>query len=65
MADRSEVYRRILRHYDFLRTQVQREAEERRQALYQRIPRLEEIDQELRDVYKRQAKPHKGQPCAF
>ena len=48
MADRSEVYRRILRHYDFLRTQVQREAEERRQALYQRIPRLEEIDQELR-----------------
>lgn len=48
MADRSEVYRRILRRYDLQRTQAQREAEERKESLYARIPRLEEIDQSLR-----------------
>ncbi len=47
MADRLEVYRRLLRRYDLRRTQAKREAEERRQALYQQVPRLEEIDRQL------------------
>ena len=48
MAQRSQLYRSLLRRYDIRRTAALREAEQRRQAIYHRLPRVEEIDGQLR-----------------
>ncbi len=47
MAARTQIYREVLREYDALRTQKAAELRERKESLYARFPRLEEIEQEL------------------
>lgn len=47
MATRTQIYREVLREYDALRTQKAAELRERKESLYQRFPRLAEIEQEL------------------
>lgn len=46
MATRTQIYREILREYDALRTQKAAELRERREALYARFPRLQELERE-------------------
>lgn len=47
MATRTQIFREILREYDGLRTQKAAELRERKAMLYERLPRLEEIEREL------------------
>lgn len=47
MATRTQIYKEVLREYDALRTQKAAELRERRERLYAKLPRLEEIEQEL------------------
>ncbi|MDD4844456.1 MAG: ATP-binding protein [Anaerotignum sp.] len=47
MATRTQIFRGILREYDGLRTQKAAELRERRTALYEKLPRLAEIEGEL------------------
>ena len=47
MATRTQIFREILREYDSLRTQKAAELRDRKTALYERLPRLEEIEREL------------------
>lgn len=47
MATRTQIYKEVLREYDALRTQKTAELRERKESLYMRFPRLEEIEQEL------------------
>lgn len=47
MATRTQIYREVLREYDALRTQKAAELRERKESLYQRFPRLAEIEREL------------------
>ncbi|MBQ7758112.1 ATP-binding protein [Anaerotignum sp.] len=47
MATRTQIYKEVLREYDALRTQKMAELRERKESLYMRFPRLEEIEQEL------------------
>ncbi len=47
MATRTQIYREILREYDALRTQKASELRERKESLYERFPRLAEIEEEL------------------
>lgn len=47
MATRTQIYKEVLREYDALRTQKAAELRERRETLYQKFPRLEEIEREL------------------
>lgn len=47
MATRTQIYREVLREYDALRTQKAAELRERKESLYTRFPRLEEIEREL------------------
>lgn len=47
MATRTQIYKEVLREYDALRTQKAAELRERRERLYTKLPRLEEIEQEL------------------
>ena len=47
MASRTQIYRELLREYDALRTQKAAELRRRREDLYERLPRLAEIEQEL------------------
>lgn len=47
MATRTQIYREVLREYDALRTQKAAELRERKEAVYAKIPRLEEIEREL------------------
>ncbi|MDO4530546.1 MAG: hypothetical protein Q4C06_01080, partial [Bacillota bacterium] len=44
---RSKIYKEVSREMDFLRTGKLAEQKERKQALYKRLPRLEEIEREL------------------
>ena len=47
MATRAQIYREILREYDALRTRKAAELRERKESLYERFPRLAEIEEEL------------------
>lgn len=47
MATRTQIFREILREYDSLRTQKQAALRQRREMLYQSLPRLEEIEREM------------------
>ena len=47
MATRTQIYKEVLREYDALRTQKAAELRERREAIYMKLPRLEEIEREL------------------
>ena len=47
MATRTQIYKEVLREYDALRTRKAAELRERREALYMKLPRLEEIEREL------------------
>ena len=47
MATRTQIYKEVLREYDALRTRKAAELRERREAIYMKFPRLEEIEQEL------------------
>lgn len=47
MATRTKIFREILREYDGLRTQKAAELRERKAMLYDRLPRLEEIEREM------------------
>ena len=47
MATKTQIYKEVLREYDALRTQKAAELRERREAIYMRFPRLEEIEREL------------------
>ncbi|MBR4935260.1 MAG: ATP-binding protein [Anaerotignum sp.] len=47
MATKTQIYKEVLREYDALRTQKAAELRERREAIYMRVPRLEEIEREL------------------
>ena len=47
MATRTQIFREILREYDSLRTQKAAELRERKAMLFDRLPRLEEIEREL------------------
>lgn len=47
MATRTQIYREVQREYDALRTQKAAELRERKEKLYQKLPRLEEIEQKL------------------
>ena len=37
-------------YYDYLRDKAEKEAEERRQEIYTRLPRIKEIDEEIRKM---------------
>ncbi|MBR4283429.1 MAG: ATP-binding protein, partial [Anaerotignum sp.] len=43
----TQIYKEVLREYDALRTQKAAELRERREAIYAKLPRLEEIEREL------------------
>ena len=47
MATKTQIYKEVLREYDALRTQKAAELRERREAIYMKLPRLEEIEREL------------------
>ena len=47
MATRTQIYKEVLREYDALRTRKAAELRERREAIYMKFPRLEEIEREL------------------
>ncbi|MBQ2412166.1 MAG: hypothetical protein II313_01945, partial [Anaerotignum sp.] len=47
MATKTQIYKEVLREYDALRTLKAAELRERREALYAKLPRLEEIEREL------------------
>ncbi|MBR2061687.1 MAG: ATP-binding protein, partial [Anaerotignum sp.] len=47
MATRTQIYKEVLREYDALRTLKAAELRERREAIYMKLPRLEEIEREL------------------
>ncbi len=47
MATRTQIYREVLREYDALRTRKAAELRERREDIYTKLPRLEEIEREL------------------
>jgi len=47
LATRTQIYKEVLREYDALRTQKAAELRERREAIYMKLPRLEEIEREL------------------
>ena len=47
MATRTQIFREILREYDGLRTQKAAELRERRTAVYEKLPRLADIEREL------------------
>ena len=47
MATRTQIYKEVLREYDALRTQKAAELRERKEAIYMKLPRLEEIEREL------------------
>ena len=47
MATRTQIYKEVLREYDALRTRKAAELRERREAIYMKLPRLEEIEREL------------------
>ena len=47
MATKTQIYKEVLREYDALRTQKAAELRERREAIYTKLPRLEEIEREL------------------
>ena len=47
MATKTQIYKEVLREYDALRTQKTAELRERREAIYTKLPRLEEIEREL------------------
>lgn len=47
MATKTQIYKEVLREYDALRTQKAAELRERRESLYMKLPRLEEIEREL------------------
>ena len=47
MATKTQIYKEVLREYDALRTQKAAELRERREAIYAKLPRLEEIEREL------------------
>ncbi|WMI81457.1 ATP-binding protein [Anaerotignum sp. MB30-C6] len=47
MATRTQIFREILREYDGIRTQKAAELRDRKAELYERLPRLEEIEREL------------------
>ena len=47
MATRTQIYKEVIREYDALRTQKAAELRERREAIYMKLPRLEEIEREL------------------
>ena len=47
MATKTQIYKEVLREYDALRTQKAAELRERRESLYSKLPRLEEIEREL------------------
>lgn len=47
MASKTQIYKEILREYDALRTEKAAQLRSRREAVYQRLPRVKEIDEEL------------------
>ena len=47
MATKTQIYKEVLREYDALRTRKAAELRERREAIYTKLPRLEEIEREL------------------
>lgn len=47
MATRTQIFREILREYDSLRTKKAAELRERKKVLFERVPRLAEIEQEM------------------
>ncbi len=47
MATRTQIFREILREYDSLRTKKAAELRERKAVLFERLPRLAEIEQEM------------------
>ncbi len=47
MATRTQIFREILREYDSLRTKKAGELRERKAVLFERLPRLAEIEQEM------------------
>ena len=47
MATRAQIYRQVQREYDALRTKKAAELRERKAELYRKLPRLEEIENEL------------------
>lgn len=47
MATKTQIYKEVLREYDALRTQKTAELRERKEAIYAKLPRLAEIEQEL------------------
>ena len=47
MATKTQIYKEVLREYDALRTQKAAELRERRETIYAKLPRLEEIEREL------------------
>lgn len=47
MATRTQIYKEVLREYDTLRTRKAAELRERKEAIYMKFPRLEEIEREL------------------
>lgn len=47
MATKTQIYKEVLREYDALRTLKAAELRERREAIYTKFPRLEEIEREL------------------
>ena len=47
MATKTQIYKEVLREYDALRTQKAAELRERREVIYAKLPRLEEIEREL------------------
>ena len=47
MATRTQIYREIQREYDALRTRKAAELRERKEKIYQELPRLRQIEQEL------------------
>ena len=47
MATKTQIYKEVLREYDALRTMKAAELRERREVLYAKLPRLEEIEREL------------------
>lgn len=47
MASKTQIYKEILREYDALRTEEAAQLRQRREAIYRRLPRLREIEDEL------------------
>jgi len=47
LATKTQIYKEVLREYDALRTLKAAELRERREAVYTKLPRLEEIEREL------------------